>query len=452
MIKKNNIIDLKIENCTLGGSGVGRYDGMAIFVPGAVDGDEIKAHILKVKSSYAFAKIHEIVTPSSKRTESACPVFLKCGGCSFMHIDYSEEAKIKEEHVKDCFKKFAGFEPTFEEMIKAENVLRYRNKAQYPVRQNGDNVDIGFYAPHSHRVVNCEDCLLEPKEFADILEVIKGHIIKNNISCYNEEDNTGLIRHIFLRKGERSGEIMVCPVINGNFVPKQNELVEKLIASSENIKSIIINKNKKATNVVLGEECETIYGKDYITDTLCGLEFRISPLSFYQVNTSQAEKLYNKAKEFANLSGDETVIDLYCGTGTIGLTVAKDVKEVIGVEIVEQAVEDAYKNAEINGISNARFICADAFEAARQLENEGVKPDVIILDPPRKGCSPQVIETVVRMSPDKVVYISCDPATLARDCKTFDENGYEVKRITTVDLFARTSHVECVVLMSRKEK
>ena len=448
MIKKNNIIDLKIDNCTLGGSGVGRYDGMAVFVPGAVDGDEIKAHILKVKSSYAYAKIHEIVTPSSKRIESACPVFLKCGGCSFMHINYEEEAKIKEEHVKDCFKKFAGFEPTFEEMIKAKNVLRYRNKAQYPVRQNGDNVDMGFYAPHSHRVVNCEDCLLEPKEFADILEVIKGHITKNNISCYNEENNTGLIRHIFLRKGERSGEIMVCPVINGNSVPRQNELIEKLIASSENIKSIVINKNKKATNVVLGEECETIYGKDYITDTLCGLEFRISPLSFYQVNTSQAEKLYNKAKEFANLSGEETVIDLYCGTGTIGLTMAKDVKEVIGVEIVEQAVDDAYKNAEINGISNARFICADAFEATRQLENEGVKPDVIILDPPRKGCSPQVIETVVRMSPNKVVYISCDPATLARDCKIFDENGYKVKRITTVDLFARTSHVETVVLMS----
>lgn len=449
MLKKNNIIDLKIDNCTLGGSGVGRYDGMAVFVPGAVDGDEIKAHILKVKSSYAYAKIHEIVTPSSKRIESACPVFLKCGGCSFMHIDYSEEAKIKEEHVKDCFKKFAGFEPTFEEMIKAKNVLRYRNKAQYPVRQNGDNVDMGFYAPHSHRVVNCEDCLLEPKEFADILEVIKGHITENNISCYNEENNTGLIRHIFLRKGERSGEIMVCPVINGNFIPKQNGLVEKLIASNENIKSIIINKNKKATNVVLGEECETIYGKDFITDTLCGLEFRISPLSFYQVNTSQAEKLYNKAKEFAHLSGDETIIDLYCGTGTIGLTLAKDVKEVIGVEIVEQAVDDAYKNVEINGISNARFICADAFEAAWQLENEGVKPNVIILDPPRKGCSPQVIETVVRMSPDKVVYISCDPATLARDCKIFDENGYKVKKITTVDLFARTSHVETVVLMSR---
>ncbi len=451
-IKKNDRINLKIDSCSINGSGVGRYDGMAIFVPATAPDDEITAHILKVKKSYAFAKVEEVITPSADRIAPDCPVYLKCGGCVFSHMDYEAEKKIKADHVAECFRRIGGISPEFEPIIGSDSDCRYRNKAQYPVATENGEIRTGFYAPHSHRVIHCPDCLLQPEEFKDILAVFSEYIKIYNVSVYDETKNRGLLRHIYIRKGTASGEIMVCAVINGKKLPAEDELVNMLTKKENAIKSIIINSNTKDTNVILGDKCRTLWGEDCITDILCGLKFRISPLSFYQVNRNQAEKLYNKAAEYASLTGNETLLDLYCGAGTIGLSMAKNAKTVIGVEIVPEAIEDAKINASLNGISNARFICSDAAKAAETLKNEGVKPDVIILDPPRKGCSPEMINTAVEMNPDRIVYVSCDPATLARDCGIFANLGYTAEKATPVDLFPRTGHCETVAILNKGAK
>lgn len=447
MLKKNDIINLHIDSCTADGSGVGRYDGMAIFVPAAAAGDDISAHILKVKKTYAFAKVEKIIKPSESRIQPSCPVYLKCGGCVFAHIDYAEECRIKAENVKECFRRIGGVEPEFEEIIPSEKPEGYRNKAQYPVAADNGEIKMGFFSPHSHRVVHCPGCRLQPKEFEGILNAFDKYIRSENVSVYDEALHKGLLRHIYLRKGVGTGEIMVCAIINGSRLPNESKLVSVLTGAEPNIKSIIINSNKEKTNVIMGEKCRTLFGTDCITDILCGLKFRISPLSFYQVNHDQAERLYAKAAEYASLSGSETVMDLYCGAGTIGLSMAAKTQNIIGVEIVPEAIENAKENAELNGIKNARFICADAAEAALELEKEGVSPDVIILDPPRKGCSPEMIKSAVRFNPDRIVYVSCDPATLARDCALFKDLGYAAVKAAPFDLFPRTGHVESVVLL-----
>lgn len=447
MLKKNDIINLNIDSCTSDGSGIGRYDGMAVFVPATAIGDEISAHILKVKKTYAFAKVEKIQKESPFRIQPSCPVYLKCGGCVFAHMDYAEECRIKAENVKECFRRIGGVEPEFEEIIPSEKSEEYRNKAQYPVAVDKGEIRMGFFSPHSHRVVHCPDCRLQPKEFEKILGIFENYIKTENISVYDETIHKGLLRHIYLRKGVATGEIMVCAVINGNRLPNEDKLVLMLTEADKNIKSIIINSNKEKTNVIMGEKCRTIFGTDYITDILCGLKFRISPLSFYQVNHDQAERLYRKAAEYASLSGNEIVMDLYCGAGTIGLSMADKAMNIIGVEIVPEAIENAKENAELNGIKNARFICADAAEAALELEKEGIHPDVIILDPPRKGCSPEMVKSAVRFNPERIVYVSCDPATLARDCALFKELGYIAVKATPVDLFPRTGHCETVALL-----
>lgn len=449
-LKKNDRINLTIDSCSLGGSGVGRYDGMAVFVPATACGDEITAHILKVKKTYAFAKVESVITPSPDRITPECKVYPRCGGCAFSHMSYSAEARLKAEHVAECFRRIGGVTPVFDDIISADEDKRYRNKAQFPVAYENGEIRMGFYSPHSHRVVHCTDCLLQPAEFEGILGVFADYIKENGVSIYNETAHKGLLRHIYIRKGTASGEIMVCAVINGKRLPAEDKLIEALLEREKAIKSIMINSNTKDTNVILGTDCRTLWGEDYITDILCGLRFRISPLSFYQVNRTQAERLYEKAAEYAALTGEETVLDLYCGAGTIGLSMAGRVKNVIGVEIVPEAIEDAKINAGINGIENARFICADAAEAAHMLEKEGIKPDVIILDPPRKGCSPDMINTAARMRPERIVYVSCDPATLARDCGIFRELGYIAEKATPVDLFPRTGHCECVTLLTQR--
>ncbi|MBP3697664.1 MAG: 23S rRNA (uracil(1939)-C(5))-methyltransferase RlmD [Clostridia bacterium] len=445
MLKKNDRIKLNIESCSSNGSGVGHNEGMAVFVPATAVGDEITAHILKVKKTYAYAKAESVLTPSPDRINAECPVYLKCGGCVFSHMNYTAEAKIKASHVAECFRRIGGVEPEFEPIIAAESDKRYRNKAQFPVSLENGEIRTGFYSSHSHRVIHCPDCLLQPEEFEKILGVFAAYIKENGVTVYNETAHKGLLRHIYLRKGTKSGEIMVCAVINGNKLPNENKLVSSLKECNGSIRSIIVNVNKEKTNVILGKTCRTLWGKDYITDILCGLTFRISPLSFYQVNRDQAEKLYNKAAEYAALSGSETVLDLYCGAGTIGLSMAKNAKEIIGVEIVPEAIDDAKINAKINGITNTRFICGDAAKAAEILKNEGIRPDVIILDPPRKGCSPDMINTAAQMQPERIVYVSCDPATLARDCGLFSDLGYTATKATPVDMFPRTGHVETVV-------
>lgn len=447
MLKKNDEIELYIEDFTSEGSGVGHFEGMAVFVSGAAAGDKALVHIIKVKSTYAIGKCVKILKPSKTRIAPDCEYAGSCGGCAFRHISYEAETAMKKKRVEDAFQRIGGIDKKLDGFIAAENLTRYRNKAEYPVSFEKE-LKIGFYALHTHRIINCRDCVLQPEIFADIVAVIRKWTVEFGISIYNSETGNGLLRHIYIRQGAVSKEIMVCLVINGERIPKEAELVKRLCEIPD-IKSIVLNINRLNNNVILGEECKTVYCADYIYDELCGVKIRLSPLSFYQVNHAQAEKLYRKAAEYAQLDGSQTVLDMYCGAGTIGLSMADKAKNVIGVEIVEPAVRDAKINAGLNGIKNAQFYCADASQAAQMLKEEGIKPDVIVLDPPRKGCSAELVKTVSEMQPDRVVYVSCDPATLARDCKRFGELGYKTEKLTAVDLFPRTVHVETVTLITR---
>ncbi len=447
MVNKNDEFNLKITGYTSEGGGVGKYEGQAIFVENTAVGDEILCHIIKAKKTYAIGKVIKIIKPAKVRIEPECEVFKMCGGCSFAHIKYDEELKSKEQKVKDAFERIGGLSPEFAPIIPSPETVRYRNKAQYPVKRENGILNIGFYAKKSHRVIDGGDCLLQPVEFTEIIEIFRKWINNNNITVYSETTNKGLLRHIYLRKAFATDEIMVCAVINGKTLPEAEQLLEQLKAIN-GFKTLVVNINRENTNVVLGNECYSVYGDGYITDILCGVKIKISPLSFYQVNRNGAERLYTKAAEYASLTGDEDILDLYCGTGTIGLSMADKVKSVIGVEIIPEAIEDARVNAELNNIKNARFICGDASEAAEKLKNEGITPQVIILDPPRKGCAEELLKTVAQIHPQKIVYVSCDPATLARDCARLLNLGYEVKEVTPVDMFPRTNHVESVALLT----
>ena len=448
-MKKNENISLEITDLTISGSGVGHADGMAVFVPCTAVGDKISAHIVKVKKTMAFGKVSEIIASSPDRIENDCPAYPRCGGCVFRHISYEAELRLKEQQVKENFKRIGGMEIPIEPIIGADNIREYRNKAQYPVSLEKGELKIGFYAQRSHRVIDCRSCALQPKAFEGIVEVFANWIEKYKVPIYNELDSKGLLRHIYIRRAHATGEIMVCAVVKKDKLPHENELIDALINENKDIKIIIINVNPDDTNVILGEKCRVAYGESHITDILCSKKIRISPLSFYQVNSAQTEKLYAKAAEFAQLDKDTKLLDLYCGAGTIGLSMADKVKELTGVEIIPEAVQDAKINAEANGVENARFICADASQAAEMLKREGSLPDVVVLDPPRKGCERELIETVVSMAPKRIVYVSCDSATLARDCAVFAQLGYTPQKATPVDMFPRTGHVECVTLLTR---
>jgi 23S rRNA (uracil1939-C5)-methyltransferase len=450
-LTKNQTIPLEITGYTAEGSGVGHYRGIAVFVPLAAAGDRLEVKILKVAKTYAYGKIEKIIAASKDRTPSDCPQFMRCGGCVFRHISYEAELRAKQQRVEDALERIGGLRFTMlKPIVGAEQPDRYRNKAQLPVGAGADGkVSLGFYATHSHRIIDCEECLLQPKEFTAAMEAFREweHVTRDSI--YDESTGRGRLRHLFLRKAEATGEVMACVVVNGNGVHREAELAELLHKKVPGLKSVVVNVNREKTNVILGKKCRTVWGQDFITDELCGLRFRISPLSFYQINPRQAERLYAIAGEYAGLTGNETVLDLYCGTGTIGLSMASKAGRVIGVEIVEQAVEDAGKNAAENGIKNAEFLCADAAKAADMLKNRSVRPDVVVLDPPRKGCEPELIDTVAAMEPARVVYVSCDPATLARDIHLFALKGYKTVEATPVDMFPRTAHVECVALLKR---
>lgn len=452
-MKKNDIVTLKITSVTADGKGVGKTDdGMVVFVPLTAVGDVAEVRILKVLKNSSFGKIENLITESQSRITPDCNCFSKCGGCVFRHISYCEELKIKEQRVADAITRVGGLNDVeIKSIIGSSKTDGYRNKAQLPIGKNNyGEIITGFFANHSHRIIECDSCLLQPDIFNKITDTVKEFIKATNTSVYNEQTHTGVLRHIYIRYGEKTGEIMVCIVINAKRLEKSELLVEMLKKCSDNIKTVILNINREKTNVVLGKENKILFGDGYINDILCNLKIRINPLSFYQVNRQQAEVLYNKAFEYADLSGNETVVDLYCGTGTIGLSVSHKAKKLIGVEIVKQAVEDAKINAKINGIENAEFICGDASKAVEILKERNIKPDVIIIDPPRKGSTPQVINYIAQVQPKKVVYVSCDPATLARDLKLFDELGYKTLEVTPVDMFPRTSHVETVALLSRK--
>ena len=450
-MKKNDIVKIKITSATAEGSGVGKTeDNIVVFVPMTAIGDEIEARILKVKKTYAFGKIEKIITPSAARISPDCPNFSKCGGCVWRHISYDEELKIKSKKVKDAVERIGGISTEFRPIIGSDRVNRYRNKAQFPFGKDKEGgAVIGFYAFHSHRIIDCDDCALQPEIFKTVMDVTRDFIERTNTDIYDESTGKGRLRHLYIRLGEVTNELMVCYVVNGNGLKQEDMLVKMLRESLPNLKTVVFNSNREKTNVILGNKNRVAYGKGYITDVLCRLKFKISPFSFWQVNRAQAEKLYSKAKEYAKLSGDEVLLDLYCGTGTIGLTMAQDCKQLVGVEIVEDAVNDAKANAEANEINNARFICADAPTAAEQLRKEGTAPDVVILDPPRKGCGEELVKTIRKMNPKRVVYVSCDPATLARDLKYFAENGYITHEVTPCDMFPRTAHCESVALLTK---
>ena len=448
--KKNDVIELNITAASFDGKGIGRYENTVVFTSGAVVGDRVKAHILKTAPSHAFAKAVEVIEPSPYRIEPECEAAGKCGGCAFRYMKYEKELEIKQRRVQDAVDRIAGIGITVDGTGSTYAVDGYRNKAQYPVGQAEGEYMIGFYAGHSHRIVNCRRCRLQPDFFADILNVVERWASENSVRAYDESTHSGLLRHIYIRFAEGTGQVMVCLVVNGNDIPAKKSLTNGLRELPVDIKSVMLNVNTARTNVILGEKCRLIWGEEYITDVLCGLKFRISPLSFYQVNRAGAEHLYEEAARLAGLTGSETLVDLYCGAGTIGLTMASRVKRLIGVEIVPQAVEDARFNASLNGVKNAEFICSDASDAAASLERDGLKPDVVIIDPPRKGCSGDVIDSIARMSPDRVVYVSCNPETMARDLAVFDEKGYSVSHVKPFDMFPRTANVETVALLSRK--
>ena len=451
MPEKNQVCTAEITALTSEGSGVCRIDGMAVFVPETAVGDVCEVKIVKVLKSYAYGIVEKIVKPSDDRIENSCPVYKKCGGCLLRHISYDAECRTKNDIVRDAFQRIGGLSPKFDSFIGAEDTEHYRNKAQYPVAEIDGKAVCGFFAPRSHRIVPVDDCALQPKIFSDILVTVMDYINEKKLSAYNEASNTGTIRHIYLRRGAHSGEIMVCIVVRKDMSRQLSALCRILSEKYSDIKSIIMNINSQKTNVILGDKCVTLWGNDTISDVMCGNTVEISPLSFYQVNTVQAERLYAKALEYAAPDGNEVIADLYCGAGTIGLSMAENAKKIVGVEIIPQAVENAKKNAEHNNISNADFYCGDAGKVFRELRKNGCSPNIIVVDPPRKGCSAETIDVIANSAPQKIVMISCNPATAARDAKMLSDNGYSVDKVCGVDLFPRTGHVECVVLLSRNE-
>lgn len=450
MLKKNQEIELHIDGMSTMGSGVGHYDGLAVFVNNTAVGDTVLCHIIKAKKNYAIGKLVRVISPSEDRTEPDCPVSLRCGGCCYRHVSYDAELRYKEQKVVDAFTRIGHLNVELEPILGSEEQIAYRNKAQYPVADfPGKGPQFGFYATSSHRIVPCMDCRLQPPGFAQVLKIIREWMVRYNISSYDERTHTGLIRHIYLRQGHYSKELMVCLVVNGRNVPQTYPLIRTLRDEVPNFCTFLLNYNTEKTNVILGKEQEVLFGEGFIRDRLLNCTFRVSPQSFYQVNTAQAEVLYRKAAELAGLQPDDILLDLYCGTGTIGLTMADKVKKLYGVEIVPEAIADARRNAAENGITNAEFFCGDSAMASEQLLHDGVSPDVILVDPPRKGLSPDLIRTISEWDPKRVVYVSCDPATLARDCARFQELGWETRRVCPVDMFPRTAHVETVVLMTR---
>lgn len=446
-MKKNDSLTLEIVDLTAEGSGVGRAeDSMTVFVPRTAVGDRVRVHIIKVKKNYAVGKVESVERPSEHRVQVDCAQFHSCGGCLYRHLDYAEECRLKQQQVENAIRRIGGVDLAANPIV-AANTERYRNKAQFPISSNGKS---GFFAAHSHRIIPCEDCLLQPEAFSRAAKAVEDWIVQEGISVYDEGTHKGLVRHLYLRAAKATGEWMVVLVLNGKTAPKEQDLVARLRAAlGEGLKSVQVNVNTKKTNVVLGKENRVLYGQSSITDVLCGVQLRISPLSFYQVNRDMAERLYEKAAEYACPDGKE-VLDLYCGIGSIGLSMAKKAKQVIGVEIVEAAVRDARENAALNGFENTRFLCATATEAAVQLAREGIRPEVVVVDPPRKGCDAELLKTVAEeFCPERLVYVSCDPATLARDVAVLSTLGYELKEYTPFDLFPRTGHVETVALLKR---
>ena len=458
-LKKNDIVELLIEDINNLGAGVSHLeDGRVVFVRGAVTGDKIKAKIIKVNTNFAVARLEEIISASDFReNECFCTASESCGGCVYRHITYDHEKEIKKNYVKHAFIKVGLPDVVINDVHTTNKTKAYRNKAQYPFAMTKNGIVAGFYASKTHNVVPAFDCALQPKIFGEILRDVCDFANENKLTVYNEETGKGLLRHLYMRIGEQTCQIMLCVVINGEKMPCESKFVELFTEKYNCISSIQVNTNVKNTNVVLGEKYRVIHGERYIEDILCGVRFRITPESFYQVNHDGAEILYGLAKEKAINGHDNKIslVDMYCGTGTIGLSMADVASEIVGVEIVEGAVECAKVNAKINGFENAKFYAGDAKDieslfASVEAQHGALNPDVVVLDPPRKGCTPEVIEFLSNRNINHIVYVSCDADTLARDCKMFSNLGYTIGAVDPVDMFPRTGHIENVVLLTRK--
>lgn len=454
-VQKNDIVTITIEDITSDGEGIGRVNGYALFVKHTLIGDIAKVVIIKTKKNYGYGKLLQIIEPSPYRITPKCNIAKSCGGCQLQHCDYQKQLDYKENKIRSCLERIGKFPSNLpmEPIIGMDTPFYYRNKAQFPVGKDKEgNLKIGFYAGRTHSIIPMDSCHIQAPVNEEILDIIKAFLKKRQISIYDETTHQGLIRHILTRIGFVTKEIMVCLILNGTKLPHQEELVKELI-KIEGMTSISLNFNQKATNVILGEKVKTIWGRDTITDYIGNVKYQISPLSFYQVNPVQTKKLYETALEYADLQGGETVWDLYCGIGTISLFLAQKAKQVYGVEIVPQAIEDARKNAALNGMKNAEFFVGAAEEILPQKYRESkgtMAADVIVVDPPRKGCDETLLATIVQMAPPKVVYVSCDPATLARDLRYLCDRGYQVERVRGCDMFPMTVHVETVCLLSRK--
>ena len=451
--RKNDLVTLEIEDCGIDGEGIGKADGFTVFVKDAVIGDTVTAKIIKAKKNYGYGRLMEVLKPSPYRVEPKCEFARQCGGCQLQALSYDQQLVFKTNKVKGHLERIGGFtDIPMEPIIGMDELFHYRNKAQFPVGRNKEGkIVTGFYAGRTHNIIENRDCALGVAENKEVLDRVIAHMEKYGIEPYNEATGKGLVRHVLIRYGYFTKEVMVCLILNGNKLPKEEQLVKSL-CEIPGMTSITINVNKKRSNVILGEEICLLWGQEYITDRIGDISYQISPLSFYQVNPMQTQKLYAKALEYADLHGQETVWDLYCGIGTISLFLAQKAKFVRGVEIVPAAIENAKENAKLNGLENTEFFVGKAEEVLpREYKKNGVYADVIVVDPPRKGCDETLLETMVEMNPERIVYVSCDSATLARDLKYLCERGYELRKVCPVDQFGMTVHVETVVLLSQQK-
>ena len=454
-MKKNEAFTMTVEDIGVGGEGIGKADGYTLFVKDTIPGDIIKGIVTKAGPKYGYGRLTEIIEPSKDRIEARCPVARSCGGCQIQEMAYEKQLSLKKRTVKNSLDRIGGLSDyVLFDTIGCESPFRYRNKAQFPVGRNRDGkITAGFFAGRTHHIIECRDCQIGIEENQTILDIIIHHMECFGIEPYNEKTHTGLVRYLLIRKGFHTGEIMLCLVINGDSIKEQELLVSTLRERIPALCDISLNINKKKINTIMGKHFVQLYGNGYISDFIGGIQFRISPKSFYQVNPKQTEVLYGKALEYAALTGKETVFDLYCGVGTISLFLAKSAAKVYGVEVVPEAIADAKVNAALNGIDNVEFLTGKAEDIIPSLyAEEGVSADVVVLDPPRKGCDEKVLETIATMKPKRIVYVSCNPATLARDLKYLAGEGWRVEMVQPLDMFANTVHVECVVLMSRVEK
>ena len=447
--RKNAVHTVEVTGYTAEGLGVARLEGRVIFIPGTIRGESWQVQLLKVRTNVAWAKGVKLLVPSPERLEPDCPLAGRCGGCQYRHMTYREELEAKRQRVQDALTRVGGASLELPPVLGAELPLRYRNKVQFPVARERQGLAVGYYRARSHDVLDVEDCLLQPEGVTALRRAFKNWMERYRVPAYDEGSGSGLIRHLYVRTNQK-GEALCCVVANGRRIPHAPELVQALRQAEPALAGLVLNTNTRDTNVILGPDYRTVWGQDFLEEELCGMTFRLSVPSFFQINRAQTERLYEKALEFAALTGQETVLDLYCGIGTISLALARRAGQVIGAEIVPEAIEDAEANARRNGVANVRFLCGDAGQAAFQLAQEGVRPQVICVDPPRKGLAPEVPEVLASMAPERIVYVSCDPATLARDVKRFGALGYQAEQAQAVDLFPRTQHVETIVLLGRE--